>query len=356
MVRVRRARAALGTTNLGYPTMRKIPQRIFQVCSGAAVLLSLCRVAFADASARLVYVRGAGAEQCPGEQALRAAASARLGYDAFFPWAHDTLFVEITSAGGIFRIGIKLVGEDSLLKGAREIVVKEDDCAAVVDAMALTMSLVIDPASVAGAGPSRSVPEAPALSDEPKSGTDPEPPPAASESSVDATPTISRSALHGRAGAGAAGTLHSAPAVALGVTAFVGIVRGSLSVDVEGRYDLPATGDSLLPGVRVQSSLAAVALVPCLYLDVFFGCAVASAGSLTATSEAASPVSSHALWWAGGPRVGLEIPLFRNMTFRAYAELLFQPQTTLQIDGQDKIYRYSPLSGGIGTAVAWRFL
>ncbi len=75
MVRVRRARA-LETTNLGYSTMRKTSLRILQLCSGATVLLSLSRVAFADASARLVYVRGAGAEQCPGEQALRAAASA----------------------------------------------------------------------------------------------------------------------------------------------------------------------------------------------------------------------------------------------------------------------------------------
>ena len=48
-------------------------------------------VAWAAASARLVYVRGPGAEECPGEEALRAAVGTRLGYDPFFAWAPDTL-------------------------------------------------------------------------------------------------------------------------------------------------------------------------------------------------------------------------------------------------------------------------
>lgn len=37
------------------------------------------------ASAHLVYVRGPGAEECPGEHAIRSAVGARLGYDPFFP-------------------------------------------------------------------------------------------------------------------------------------------------------------------------------------------------------------------------------------------------------------------------------
>lgn len=161
--------------------------------------------------------------------------------------------------------------------------------------------------------------------------------------------------MHARAGVGAAGSVFSAPAPALGATAFVGIVWHPLSVDVEGRYDLPATSGS---GARFQSSLAAASVVPCLHLGAFFGCAVASVGSLTATSEVALPVSTHAVWWAGGPRVGLEVPLSLGMSFRAYAELLLQPQNTLQVEGQTSngSYRYLPLSGGLGTGLAWRFL
>jgi hypothetical protein len=62
---------------------------------GTLMLSGVSVAASETASARLVYVRGPGAEDCPGEQAIRAAVGARLGYDPFLAWARDTMFVEI---------------------------------------------------------------------------------------------------------------------------------------------------------------------------------------------------------------------------------------------------------------------
>ena len=69
--------------------------------------------------AGLVYLRGPGAEQCPGEAAIRGAVSSRLGYDPFFAWARDTLFTEIDRSGDAFRAVVKLVDANNLQRGAR---------------------------------------------------------------------------------------------------------------------------------------------------------------------------------------------------------------------------------------------
>ena len=113
----------------------------------AAVALATPARARGAASAHLVYVRGPGAEQCPGEQAVHAAVGARLGYDPFFAWARDTLLAEITGTDGGFRVELKLVDDRNMLRGARQIAVTAVDCAAAIDAMSLTISLTIDPAS-----------------------------------------------------------------------------------------------------------------------------------------------------------------------------------------------------------------
>src|ERR1700733_3558820 len=137
------------------------------------LLWATARTARADASSRLVYVRGPGAEQCPGEQAIRAAVRTRLGYDPFFPWAHDALFVDVTHTGGTFHVELKLVDADNLQRGARSLTVKGTDCGAVVDALALTISLTIDPDSVTR-GTQPAPPPPPAAPSEPEA---PAPPP-----------------------------------------------------------------------------------------------------------------------------------------------------------------------------------
>jgi hypothetical protein len=306
----------------------------------------------AAASAHLVYVRGPGAEECPGEHAIRAAVGTRLGYDPFFPWARDTLFTEITRSDGEFHVDLKLVDDRNLLRGARQISVTATDCAAAIDAIGLTISLTIDPASLLRPAPTPPV-AAPAPEVQPEL---PLPDPPMPRDVVSPSPRSPPERIHGRIGVGAVGSVGAAPAATLGPTLSAGASWRSLSLDVEGRADLPAAGAAQETSARVRSWLIVGSLVPCLHLGGPFGCVVFSGGTLGATSVGtAAPHTDHAPWWAAGLRAGAEISLQGPLSLRAYAELLATlTRDRLSIDGAPA-YTFAPWSGGLGAELAWRF-
>jgi hypothetical protein len=335
-------------------------------CVTAILVLSAPRPAQAAASARLVYVRGPGAEACPGEQAVRSAVKARLGYDPFFAWAHDTLFAEISRKDTAFHAEIKLVDDASMLRGARDLVVAGGDCTAVIDAMALTVSLTIDPSSLIG-GP------APAPRPEPA----PAPPPLQAPSAEPGPETASQAAapldshlaeqprsttppgppVSAHAGLGALSAVGTAPSATAGGTVFVGVAWRWLSLDLEGRADLPATGASDSSPARFRSQLLVASLLGCAHYGVVFACPVASGGRMSATSVGTiAPREQQAPWWGAGARGGAELDLGAGFSLRAYAELLAAlTPYTLALDGAG-VYSFPRWSGDVGIGVAWRFL
>jgi hypothetical protein len=320
--------------------------------SGAVLAVSV--PALASASAHLVYVRGPGAESCPGEQAVRAAVGARLGYDPFFAWAHDTLFAEISRADGAFLVELKLVDERNLLRGARQLSVTGVDCAAAIDAAGLTISLTIDPASAMGSTLAPTdAPPAPQLEAQPET---PLPDLSIPREAGAPRPRPRPDTVSAHVGLGAIGSIGAAPVGTLGGTLGAGVSWRFLSVDVEGRADLPASGASEGTSARVRSWLIAGSVVPCVHLGAPFGCFVLSAGSLGATSTGvAAPRDDHAPWSAAGVRAGAELPLQGSLSVRAYGELLATlTRNTLTIDGAPA-YTFRPWSGGLGAALVWRF-
>jgi hypothetical protein len=335
-----------------YDIMRPMPHALHRVpCAVLAFLLgSVPARAFAAASAHLVYVRGPGAEQCPGEEAVRKAVGARLGYDPFFAWAHDTLFAAITRSDGVFRVEIRLVDRDNHQTGARDISVRDDDCSAVIDAMGLTISLTIDPSSLTRSSPPPPAP-APAPAPEPQVT---QPAPLVTESEPPAASPPEPITTH--VGLGAVGSFGAAPAPSAGGTVFAGVLWRALSLDVEARADLTAgAGVPSLPGVSVASSLVVGSIVPCVHLGPGFVCAVVSAGTIDATSTARVQYDARQPWWAAGARIGAELPLSRALSLRLYGELL-ATMTPYQLAIDNVTFDLSPLAGGIGLALAWRFL
>src|SRR5204863_2165770 len=99
-------------------------------------------------SARLTYVRAVGAEQCVDEEGLRRAVAARLGYDPFFPWARVTVVAHVRKDVGAYRAEVTLVDEAGVSRGKREITSPGDDCAPLGAALALTISIALDPLSL----------------------------------------------------------------------------------------------------------------------------------------------------------------------------------------------------------------
>jgi hypothetical protein len=153
------------------------------------------------------------------------------------------------------------------------------------------------------------------------------------------------------------GSLGAAPSAAAGGVVFVGASWRALSLDAEGRADLPATASSPdVAGVRVGSRLLTGSLVPCAHLGAAFGCGVASLGAISATSEGAVvPRDDSGTWAAAGARVGAGFDVWRALRWQAYGEVLWTlSRRTLTVDGT-QVYEFLPLSADLGTSLAWRF-
>jgi hypothetical protein len=334
-------------------------RRLGPLATGAIAVALVCsvpRAAWAAASAHLVYLRGPGAEQCAGEQVLRAAVSARLGYDPFFAWAPDTLFAEIQYVDGAFRAVVKLVDRNNTQRGAREISVQGGDCSVVIDALGLTISLTIDPSSVVGGPSPTPAPASPPPAPEPAAVAPPSPTVPREAIPPLAPASLPEWSLH--AGAGVIAAAKAAPLPTAGVTAFVGLAWRALSVDVEGRADGPETGNGTRPDLgQVRSWLVIGSLVPCVHVRVGFGCAVLAGGWLGATAQGVQrPTQQYGPWSAIGGRFGSEwTPVGSQVSLRAYAELLgVLTRDTLWIDSSP-VYTVASWSAAIGVAGAWRF-
>jgi hypothetical protein len=324
-------------------------------------VVAATREAPAGASARLVYSRGPGAESCPGDQAIRAAVRARLGYDPFFPWARDTLVVEIAGDKATLHVRVTLVDEKNEQRGARDLAVHGQDCTSLVDAMGLTISLVIDPSAIVGT-PSPAPAADPATTDAtaatpepaapPPSVLAPAPPPG--DAPAITAPAAPRVSLH--VGIGGAGSIGASTAPSVGGAVFVGVQWRALAVDLEGRADAPSSGDT--NGVHVQTHLDAVSIVPCLRGGPVFGCALFGVGSLSASatgSAVAQTLNQSEAWVGAGARAGVVVPLGSALSVRIYGDLLVSPVTPFRLERTNvDAGKVGPLAGSLGVAIAWR--
>ena len=347
--------------------------RLF-VLALAAALVFLARPARADQTARLVYARGVGAETCPDEESLKLAVAARLGYDPFRPVAALTVIANLSRVGVIYRGEVRLLGEKGDEVGSRSIGAGSERCGDVVSALALSISVAIDPLLLVRPPPppvpAVVVPDSPPPSPAPDSPpvqpppappappASPAPPPELrSEPRAAALPAGVRPAASPRqrfAGATLLGSVGSAPAPALGLAAFAGVRSGRTSVAGEVRVDLPsATNDA-----GVSSFLLLGSFVPCLHVSVAFGCVVGSAGMLTATSNGLVETStSRAFYVAGGARIGADLPLAERVSLRTSLDLdvpITRYPFALSSNGTP-VYSPSPVSVTLALGASYRF-
>jgi hypothetical protein len=121
---------------------------------------------------------------------------------------------------------------------------------------------------------------------------------------------------------------------------------------LEGRADLPAGTDAEVTG-RVSSSLLAATLLPCAWRGLVFACARGTLGRLSAEGlDVTQPGQSSALWAAAGGRLGGEVPLGGIFRLRVHADAdAVLTRYVLKIGGE-VAFRYAPLAGGIGVALA----
>lgn len=347
------------------PASREHLRRITRALGAAVVLVGVLvtsRPALAAPTSRLVYVRAEGAESCPDEPELRRAVAARLGYDPFRPFASSTLTVEVKHVGRKYKGSVRLVDGASVERGARDLESGSDSCADLTNALALSMSLAIDPLSAlrpVGQPPADVPPpeaETPKEPDTPKEPTPKEdpPPPAPKPPAAERPPPPEPSGRGVDLGLAIHGTAGTAPAPAFGMRLVAEFIDRRYSIGLEGRLDLPASADTS-EGGRVRASLVSGALVPCLRFGPAGACAVLLAGRASFGSEGVStPRDDATLFLAGGLRIAADIKLFEELKLRPFVEVLGHATPyELTVNGRT-VYTLPTVSGAVGLA-ALRF-
>lgn len=292
-----------------------VTSRRFGISTLVGLSVALASVhASASPSARLVYLRNAGTESCPDESAVRAAVSARLGYDPFFLTAAETMFIELSKEKSGYHARIKLVDEKNDVRGTREIAEKGRSCSAMIDTLALSISIAIDPDSLTRPPPAPTEEkEAPAPTPPPPEPPPREPAPSAPVESPPPPPPASSTRVE----------LLVLPAAWVGTGpsfAFGGEIGARLkwphvSVGLEARGDLPASRS--VSGVDVEMMFLGGSLVGCGHSSLFFACARGTLGSISATSNASRPLDASELRFLLGASAGTEIPLSDTWHFVA---------------------------------------
>lgn len=319
------------------------------------------RNAKAFPSSRLVYVRGLGAESCPDRNSVREAVKKRLGYDPFFPNSDKTIIARVVRDATKLHGEVELVDERGTQVGKRVFAAPLDQCDQLVHAMALSISIAIDPKSAEtyAQGPADAPgPDLPVNqgNSQPVSESDPVPKRAIESRALPITPQPSPSVATASwlwlGGFGPTLQFRSLPQPALGASVFGALRRNARSMALEAELDSPVTSQER--GVQLRSTSFALKLVPCGHWQLAFACQVTALRWLAATGSA-SGLGGRAPSLALGARLGLELPLSLSFSALAYGDLMVTAVPVRLVSETRELWEMPLLSGGLGIAAVVHF-
>ncbi len=355
--------------------------------AGALLIASTLAAAWAGAgerpreSARLVYKRAAAASACPDAAAVQRAVAERLGYAPFTDAADTTISVAITKGARGLVADVERLDKKGESLGTRRIEGEGEGCDELAGALALAISIAVDPAAAMAIPPPS--PDKPSSdkpssdkpssdrpsSDEPASNnpSSDKPPlnrpspdkPVSDKPSPEKPPAVpaaeTRPPLLFAAGAGVLGAAGAAPDVSFGLLLGVEVGRPSWSVGLEGRADLPASA-RLAGGGAVSTSLLQARILPCLRWSPLFACAALAGGALSGASVGvARPAHVTTPYVSAGLRGGAELALTRRFRLRGQLDLDAPlTRTTLRVNGAP-VWTTPPLSGALSALAVISF-
>ncbi len=311
----------------------------------AALLLFAAR-AEATPRARLVYGRSAEGATCPDEEALRRAVAARLGYDPFFPWAPQTAVVTIGGHAGRLAARFELVDEHARTEGARTLEAANGDCVALVDTLALTISIALDPHALARTTtahePSADPPAAPPEPSAPEIAPLATPVAAPQPEARDAVPAPAPRPIpgpHVEASVDTRAAVGVEPSLAAGIYVGGALAWKHLTLGLAGGTYLPGgTRDG--SGIEVRGWLAAGEVVPCARLLPVHLCIVGTLGRFEGSS-------------VGAPAGRTDTGVFVAAGARGAVDLVQGDRVDLSLTA-DLLGNISPVGLHVGSAEAWR--
>lgn len=337
----------------------------------AALLGAPTAAAQSNPTAVLHYTRSDAAESCPDEQRLRDTVAARLGYDPFREAAPMVVRATIARTHHRLRGRIAVTDAAGADVGTREIESSRQDCAEIASAMALAISIVIDPLSLTRPPPPPTVtapPPPPPPTPPPAAPpvqcvappSPPVPPPVIVVAERRAPPPAPRETpprtIEAALGAGV--TLGHTPDTTAVLAASVGLRWSRVSVALEGSFAFLSHASREGVG-DVQATLATGRAVPCLRQR--FGarvdgavCGVLALGALSGTAtgvDVARP--GAALHAAAGGRVAVQVALVANVAVRGRAELLgaLTPTDLVIRNGGRDVVVWSTATGALTAAI-----
>jgi hypothetical protein len=307
--------------------MRRGALAILAAILGTSVTSS---AAGATNTAHLVYVRGDLA-QCPEEEEIKNAVSARLGYDPFDARSTTTVTAVITRDRGGLRANVDLRNQATGTGGRRELSSARSDCSELASAMELAIAIAIDPRSLlrpAGSPPVEATPAPP-------------PPPVEEPPAIMPAPEAPRDPVRVRVGALGSFGYGTTPSLAVAPVLFAGVRWRSVSLAVDGRFQVP-TGEDASPSGSVRGSLIASGLLPCAHLGVGVACAVVLVGRFHGEGRGVDvPHEESAIYLASGLRLGVELPVGHLLYVPLSAEAL-GPLTPEKLYLRDVVVWRSP--------------
>ena len=313
--------------------------------------------------ARLSFDRAGGAEPCVDEEELRERVAARLGRDPFVEEAPLAIDVRISPADASgFVAMIALTDARDARETHREITSSRADCADLGDALALAVSLAVDPTSLLRPAGAESVEAAePSASDEATtSGSpaapEPEPEPAeapASEETAREFHDERSSPISLRIGAMLFGSYGVAPNASAGLALSLGARYRDVSLDLELRAEVPTEIDG--DNGTVRGAPFTAALVPCGHVDAVALCGVLRAGAFYGEGvDAVASRSALSAYTAIGVRGGAEIPIGPSVDLRVLGEAT-TPVTSVELRlGPEVVWDTPPVALSIGVGLGGR--
>jgi hypothetical protein len=320
-----------------------------------------------DAS-RLEYARDERAQQCPDRAALREAVSKRLGYDPFFPAARQAVVVEITSVDDGLHAELRLLDENGIIRGSRQLHERPGHCDELVASLALAISIALDPAAglalTESAGEPAPATEAGATNAEADAADARETPTQVEPPRPPQPPRGKARAASASTGAGSLASLLSwraqgfaalgnAPSPAVGFRVAAGLRGKWLALSGEFADQFPSSR-AVAGGGRARASLLSATLVPCVVHGWASGCVLASFGSLTTEGEQIpAPFRQSTAQVTVGARLGYTPALTRH--FRLMLDLdVLKPLLPVTLRLREQDVWHAPLlsyAAGLGLEV-----
>ncbi|HEY5958017.1 MAG TPA: hypothetical protein VIV60_15750 [Polyangiaceae bacterium] len=351
-----------GTETSRYP-YRVVSRRLLLRVSLLVTLLA--EPAVAGLSARLVYLRSGTAETCPDQSALKHAVAKRLGYDPFLLSAPHMIVAELSGESGVLRARARLLDENGVVLGSRELTGQSQDCSELIASLALAISLTLDPLVAAADAPTSAV----TTTDQPTQKTSPKPSddariepkrvatgqPESNQPALNAEPLPINAPLSFGVHVGILGSLGWLPSLSYAPTLGV-MARGTrLSLGLDGLA--VASRSSAMGGLKADVSLAYAALWPCVWMGNVATCALATLGRYSGEGGGvSSPRLGNHVHAAAGLRLVGSVPLTSRWGFEIVADgvrNLVRPE--FLVDGQT-LYRPAAWAGNLGVFLSWTIL